>query len=64
MLSVHLLQDERLARFVVNSHVRHHPAATDGDCEHVDVREHMCQSTSVYSCYIHIVTIACEMEIP
>ncbi|XP_062522582.1 DNA replication licensing factor mcm2-like isoform X1 [Corticium candelabrum] len=34
--TVDAVEDERLARFVVNSHVRHHPAATSGDYEQLD----------------------------
>jgi DNA replication licensing factor MCM2 len=35
--TVDAVEDERLARFVVNSHVRHHPAATSAECQQLDV---------------------------
>jgi DNA replication licensing factor MCM2 len=34
--TVDAVEDERLARFVVNSHVRHHPAATSAECQQLD----------------------------
>ena len=58
-----MLQDERLARFVTGSHIRHHPNVGDMQGEEDLVRNSLlflCAVTKIIHCMIHVLILVGE----